>query len=64
MATILEFRAQSLRSPGTVIHHSGGTGAEIVFFPGVRYERWSDDETPARQKPRKSRRRDRLDLED
>jgi hypothetical protein len=62
MATILEFRAQSLKASG--VDRLGGSGsAEIVLFPGVRYERWSGDETE-KPKSKKSRRRDRLELED
>ncbi|MBS0241929.1 MAG: hypothetical protein JSS20_07110 [Proteobacteria bacterium] len=46
MATILVFRpaavvgSQKSRAPKQAT-------AEIVIFPGVRYERWSDSERPA-----------------
>jgi hypothetical protein len=65
MATILEFR-QGHRSYGS---HLGGsqrggssTPAEIVFFPGVRYERWEDTPPEAKSKKR-LRRRDRLEID-
>lgn len=62
MATILEFRSQSSRSVEST-HHRDGVSAEIVLFPGIRYERWIEDaEPPAKQK--KGGRRDRLELED
>ena len=63
MATILEFRAHQSRSSSAAGRLAAGAGAEIVFFPGVRYERWSDE---PQQKPRakKTRRRDTLELED
>lgn len=61
MATILEFR-QGQRTSGS--SHSGhNVPAEIVFFPGVRYERW-DETRPAAKSKKRARRRDRLDLED
>ncbi|MGL4397673.1 MAG: hypothetical protein ACRCS9_14120 [Hyphomicrobium sp.] len=65
MATILEFR---LSDRGYHAADAGARGghmrpAEIVFFPGVRYERW--DETPPSKPTRgKSRRRDRMELGD
>ena len=60
MATILEFRAQS----HTASHSRRGCGpAEIVFFPGVRYERWGDT-PPPKPRIRKSRPRDTIELED
>jgi hypothetical protein len=38
--------------------------AEIIFFPGVRYERWQSAETPApAKKKRRSRvKRDRMSI--
>lgn len=63
MATILEFRAQSSKSSTVAGRLVVGAGAEIVFFPGVRYERWSE-ELPVRPKGKKIGRRDTLDLED
>ncbi len=61
MATILEFKIAPKPSAASVLAAYGaGQSAEIVFFPGVRYERQEGPEA----KPRKSkRRRDTLDLE-
>ncbi len=61
MATILEFKIAPKPSAASVLAAYGaGQSAEIVFFPGVRYERHEEPE----EKPRKSkRRRDTLDLE-
>ncbi|HPG89594.1 MAG TPA: hypothetical protein PLD46_08060 [Hyphomicrobium sp.] len=59
MATILEFR-QDQRSNSLPVHGSGRSG-EIVFFPGVRYER--AEETSRQRTKRRSRRRDRLEID-
>lgn len=59
MATILDFRSQSRaeRPPHAV---TPGRQAEVVIFPGVRYERV---DAPAKR-PRRARSRDRLEIED
>jgi len=54
MAKILEFRLSKLNH--TACDVSGDRTslrreAEIVIFPGVRYERWPDDGGPAARKP-------------
>jgi hypothetical protein len=54
-ATILEF--PEMQTPPRVRKSQRGrTSAEIVLFPGTRYERWSDDlakhETPRIQRDR------------
>lgn len=66
MATILEFRAGRVRES-----HSARlpeSSAEIVIFPGIRYERWEEGEAPAPApaipKARRQRHRDTLELED
>ena len=62
MATILEFRNQERStSPSAFSANGASASAEIVFFPGVRYERQAekDDEKSKRGK----RRRDTLELE-
>ena len=60
MATILEFRQGQRKNAS---RRSGfDTPAEIVFFPGVRYERW--EEKPAAQQKKRARRRDKLVLND
>jgi hypothetical protein len=60
MATILEFR-HGLK-PGNARRNGFTTSAEIVFFPGVRYERW--EEEPAAKPKKRARHRDQLDLDD
>ncbi len=57
MATIVEFRAAARPR----IACSTGSSAEIVLFPGVRYERWAAE--PAEKRGR-NRSRDRLELVD
>ena len=56
MASILKFVARNRTQP----ERSGATAGqcEIVIFPGVRYERWQDEETP-KPTPRPKRRRTR-----
>jgi hypothetical protein len=59
MATIVEFKSASRRGPA--LKEKAGVSADIVLFPGVRYERHPEPETP---KPKKTkRRRDTLQLE-
>lgn len=59
MATIVEFR-RSLRRLAAPAARTEGS-ADIVFFPGVRYER---EPVPEPQNPKKAkRRRDTLQLE-
>ena len=64
MATILEFRASPLRETAAAGRMVSAGPAEIVFFPGVRYERWDESEQPIAQRAKKSRRRDTLQLDD
>ena len=46
MATILEFRASSSEKPVKLRRRRRNRrSAEIVIFPGVRYERWGDAES-------------------
>ena len=42
MATILEFRALSQKPQRPIRRRRIRRSAEIVIFPGVRYERWSE----------------------
>ena len=59
MATIVEFKSTPRREPSLTTKMCGP--ADIVFFPGVRYERNPEPETP---KPKKTKRdRDTLKLE-
>ena len=61
MATILEFRHEHRQSARQ--RNGSAAPADIVFFPGVRYERW--DEMPGRDNPKKQmRRRDKLQIDD
>jgi hypothetical protein len=61
MATILEFR-QGQKLSGSR-RGANQSPAEIIFFPGVRYERW--DEAPlAKPAKKRARRRDRIELND
>jgi len=63
MASVLEFRRPALDCRQSAPKR-GSASADIVLFPGVRYERWS--EVPAEPAParRRARRRDHLELED
>lgn len=61
MATILEFRAQSREAPVGAARSTSRT-AEVVLFPGVRYERWG--EAAPQPAPRKGRRRDTLEVDE
>ena len=45
MATILEFRASSDKPLRKVRRRRTRRSAEIVIFPGVRYERWTEQQT-------------------
>jgi hypothetical protein len=64
MASILEFRRPELRSGSARSSADGGATADVVLFPGVRYEKWEEGSPDAGQSSRRSRKRDRLDLED
>lgn len=61
MANILKFRVRpmSRRAPSSLRRSSS---AEIVIFPGVRYQRWS--ETPPPSPKRGKVKRDTLKLTD
>jgi hypothetical protein len=41
MAQILNFRTPELRS-GETGERRSSSSAEIILFPGIRYERWGD----------------------
>lgn len=56
MTKVVEFRAASRPR---IVSNSGAT-AEVVLFPGVRYERWADE--PADKRGRRARNRDTLEL--
>lgn len=65
MATILEFRP-ALRQPAlaTVEDIANARAAQIVLFPGVRYERLQEAGEPARPRAPCRSRRDHLEIED
>ena len=42
MAQILSFRTPELRNDPVPSRHDG-RGAEVIVFPGVRYERWGEE---------------------
>ena len=64
MATILEFRTQVARYPEFAEQRDRSQSAEVVLFPGVRYERDAQAEAPTKPRSRRSRQRDRLELEE
>ncbi len=62
MATILEFRASARGASSANPAKGQGVPAEIVLFPGVRYERWT--ETASRKRSKSKRRRDQIEIND
>jgi len=63
MATIIAFKTVPKPTAASVLAAYGaGQSAEIVFFPGVRYERHDKGEASKPKKPRRSS-RDTLDLD-
>ena len=71
MATILAFPTTARGEPRRTTRplpiqssaqSSAHSSAQIVFFPGVRYERWLSDQPAAKRRKRTSR-RDRIELE-
>lgn len=64
MASILEFRRPAFQFR-PLTGKGGATGpADVVLFPGVRYERWGEAPPEAAKPRRRARRRDHLDLDD
>ena len=61
MATILEFPARVARVQSPTSEAARQSCADIVIFPGIRYER--ETET-APKRSRRARHRDLLELED
>ena len=62
MASILEFRRSAIHVRTLTGERTNGS-ADIVLFPGVRYER-AEDKSVEKPRRRRARRRDHLDLED
>lgn len=67
MATVLDFPAPGTRA-ASAARRGGAGSAEIVIFPGIRYEYHDTSEpaeTPAKPKTKRSeRKRDRLEIAD
>jgi hypothetical protein len=61
MALILDFNAHATKASRGSSRARAAGSAEIVIFPGVRYERW--DDANARPK-RRTKQRDRIELPD
>lgn len=64
MASILEFRQPAIGVRRESAVRAAGRSADIVLFPGVRYERWGDGSSEPAKPRRRARRRDHLDLDD
>lgn len=63
MGLILDFSEHASRSAGRSQRGGMGGSAEIVIFPGVRYERWDDGED-AHDGEAMMPQRDRIELPD
>jgi hypothetical protein len=61
MGHILEFKEHTPKSCGKASRVSLAGSAEIVIFPGVRYERWGEE---AKSDQRVATKRDRIELPD
>ena len=46
MAQILSFRTPEFRSANHSAERSDAVPAEVILFPGVRYERWNESKAP------------------
>lgn len=66
MATILEFRVSAGRTsaPGGARRGLAASPAEIVFFPGVRYEHHIDNGAAMAAKSKCRRKRDQLEIDE
>jgi hypothetical protein len=64
MASILEFRRPGFMERPHTSRSTANASADVVLFPGVRYERHAEEPEPAKPRSRRSRRRDHLDLDD
>jgi len=62
MAQILSFRTPEFRSTDHSAQRHDAVAAEVILFPGVRYERWSEGRASAPPPP-DGRRDDRDVLE-
>ena len=48
MAQILSFRTPEFRSGSSAASRHQDRSAEVILFPGVRYERWADERASGR----------------
>lgn len=62
MAHIVDFSVRASSGSGRSVRKRTAGSAEIVIFPGVRYERWDDGQT-ARTKAHHAS-RDLIDIKD
>ncbi|MFA5901504.1 MAG: hypothetical protein WC829_20575 [Hyphomicrobium sp.] len=51
MAQILSFRTPVLRS-GDVQERAEGRSAEVIVFPGIRYDRWGEGDAASHSEER------------
>lgn len=63
MATILRFKSAVASLPVRVSNSDRNGSAEIIIFPGVRFERM-EEPPAARPRGRRARERDTLSLDD
>ncbi|HRY06011.1 MAG TPA: hypothetical protein P5114_02730 [Hyphomicrobiaceae bacterium] len=61
MGLILNFNEHAPKTFGKAARVSVAGSAEIVIFPGVRYERWDED---AQYEQHRVTKRDRIELPD
>ncbi|WP_072392110.1 hypothetical protein [Hyphomicrobium sp. CS1GBMeth3] len=64
MASILEFRQPAVGVRRATVSSTPASTADIVLFPGVRYERWAEAPSGVEKSRRRARSRDHLDLDD
>ncbi|WP_295559249.1 hypothetical protein [uncultured Hyphomicrobium sp.] len=64
MASILEFKQPALHCRQMNGKTAGAAPADIVLFPGVRYERRTEAQPETAKPKRRARRRDHLELDD
>jgi hypothetical protein len=62
MATIHRIETATARRKTDKAADSTAASAEIILFPGVRYERWSEAHGVAPQPKSRRKQRDRLDI--
>lgn len=62
MAQILSFRTPEFRSGSNASRHEEQS-AEVILFPGVRYERWAESGSASAHDDRRSH-RDVIELAD